>query len=454
MILPKKKKAFMVSAMKSGSGKTLITLGLINIFKKMGKTVSIYKTGPDYIDTMYHEKIAESPSTNLDPFFLEPEHRPCELKNLFFRNFTGDMAIIEGAMGLFDGVYGEGKRCSACIVSEEIGIDVILVVDIDEIDTVGEYLQKFSHRVKTVIVNKVPIDYDISLIRKRLSDSDLTLMGFLYYNENYHMESRHLGLNEPGKDIFKIVDKLSDELSKTLDFKLFEKFTLDIDCNIPLYKTTDVTLNRIKPKYRLAFAFDEAFSFTYNENINVLEEYGFEIVKFSPLHDKNLPENISAIWLSGGYPELYAKELSSNSSMLESILKAKDIPIIAECGGFIYLHKNFEDNTGESFRGVGLIDGKAFKTQKLVRFGYIEIEAKSDSVLMKKNQKIRSHEFHYFDSTNNGKYAYAEKANKSKGWDCINAYENIFAGFPHIYLRGYEFLIENLIEYLERKSNV
>ena len=454
MILQKEKKVFMVSAMKSGSGKTLITLGLINIFKRMGKTVSIYKTGPDYIDTMYHEKIAGSPSTNLDPFFLEPEYRPGELKNLFFRNFTGDMAIIEGAMGLFDGVYGEGKRCSACIVSEEIGIDVILVVDIDEIDTVGEYLQKFSHRVKTVIVNKVPIDYDISLIRERLVESNLTLIGFLYYNENYHMESRHLGLNEPGKDIFKIVDKLSDELSKTLDFKLFEKFTLNIDCNIPSHKAKDVTLNNIKSKYRLAFAFDEAFSFTYDENIKVLEEYGFEIVKFSPLHDKNLPENISAIWLSGGYPELYANELSSNISMLESIAKAKDIPIIAECGGFIYLHKNFEDNNGESFRGVGLIDGKAFKTKKLVRFGYIEIEAKSDSVLMKKNQKIRSHEFHYFDSTNNGEYAHALKANKSKEWDCINAYENIFAGFPHIYLRGYEFLIENLIEYLERKSNV
>jgi len=376
MILQKEKKVFMVSAMKSGSGKTLITLGLINIFKRMGKTVSIYKTGPDYIDTMYHEKIAGSPSTNLDPFFLEPEYRPGELKNLFFRNFTGDMAIIEGAMGLFDGVYGEGKRCSACIVSEEIGIDVILVVDIDEIDTVGEYLQKFSHRVKTVIVNKVPIDYDISLIRERLVESNLTLIGFLYYNENYHMESRHLGLNEPGKDIFKIVDKLSDELSKTLDFKLFENFTLNIDCNIPSHKAKDLTLNNIKSKYRLAFAFDEAFSFTYDENIKVLEEYGFEIVKFSPLHDKNLPENISAIWLSGGYPELYANELSSNISMLESIAKAKDIPIIAECGGFIYLHKNFEDNNGESFRGVGLIDGKAFKTQKLVRFGYIEIEAK------------------------------------------------------------------------------
>ena len=454
MILQKDKKVFMVSAMKSGSGKTLITLGLINIFKRMGKNISVYKTGPDYIDTMYHEKIAGNPSTNLDPFFLEPAFKPDILKNIFFKNFTGDMAIIEGAMGLFDGVYGEGKRCSACTVSEEIGIDVILVVDIDEIDTVGEYLKKFSHRVKAVIVNKVPIGYDTSLIRERLNESYLTLLGFLYYNENYHMESRHLGLNEPGKDVFKTVDNLSDELSKTLDFNFFEKFTLNIKNNIPSCEVAAIKSNSIMSKYRLAFAFDEAFSFTYNENIKVLEEYGFEIVKFSPLHDKKLPENISAIWLSGGYPELYAKELSENTSMLESISKTKDIPIIAECGGFIYLHKNFEDNNGQSFRGVGLIDGKAFKTQKLVRFGYIEIEAKSDSILMKKGQMIRSHEFHYCDSTNNGEYTHAIKANKSKEWDCINAYKNIFAGFPHIYLRGYEFLIENLVEYLERKTNV
>lgn len=444
------KKAFMVSAMKSGSGKTLITLGLINIFKRMGKNISIYKTGPDYIDTMYHEKIAGSPSTNLDPFFLEPEYIPGELKKLFFRNFLGDIAIIEGAMGLFDGVYGEGKRCSACIVSEEIGVDVILVVDIDELGSINEYLGRFEHLVKAVIVNKVPYGYDIELLITNIDNLNLTLLGFLYFNESYHMESRHLGLYEPGNDIFTIVDKVSDELFKTLDFKILENF------NIDLYSIsqTHINLNKSKSKYRLAFAYDEAFSFTYDENIKVLEEYGFEIVKFSPIHDKKLPEDISAIWLSGGYPELHAKELSINTSMLNSIAGAKDIPIIAECGGFIYLHKNFENSAGESFRGVGLIDGKAFKTQKLVRFGYIEIEAKFDSILMKKNQKIRSHEFHYYDSTNNGEYAHATKANKSKEWDCINAYTNIFAGFPHIYLRGYEFLIENLVDYIERKNNV
>ena len=450
MILPKEKQAFMVSAMKSGSGKTLITLGLINILKKMGNTISIYKTGPDYIDTMYHEKIAGSPSTNLDPFFLEPEYRPGELKNLFFKNFLYDTAIIEGAMGLFDGVYGEGKRCSACIVSEEIGVDVIFVVDMDELEKLEEYLNKFSNRVRAVIVNKLPPDCDIELLKAKINASDLVLLGYLYMDESYRIESRHLGLYEPQKDIFSIVDRVSEQLEKSLDFDAFYKFIVKIESSDNFTAKSDPKI----PKYRLAFAYDEAFSFTYEENIEVLKEYGFEIVKFSPIHDKKLPDNIDAIWLSGGYPELYANELSSNTSMLNSIKEAKNIPIIAECGGFIYLHESFENNNGEFFKGVGLIEAKAFKTQKLVRFGYIEIEAKSDSFLMRKNQKIRSHEFHYYDSTNNGEYAHAVKANKSKEWNCINAYENIFAGFPHIYLRGYEFLVENLVEYLERQRNV
>ena len=445
-----KKQAFIVSAMKSGSGKTLITLGLINILKRAGKSVSIYKTGPDYIDTMYHEKIAGSPSTNLDPYFLEPSFKPGELKKLFFRNLKGDVAIIEGAMGLFDGIYGEGKRCSACIVSEELNVDVIMVVDMDELDNLSAYLQSFTHRVKAVIVNKVKKYTDINMIRLRLNELGLFLIGYLYFDTDFHIESRHLGLYEPQKDIFNIVDKVSDELSKTLDFTMLEDFYVEVPHDTEV--TTEV-LN-IKPgKYRLAFAYDEAFSFTYEENINVLEEYGFEIVKFSPVHDKKLPDNIDVLWLSGGYPELYARELSSNTSMLESIYNA-DIPIIAECGGFIYLHKSFENNEGESFKGVGLIAGKAFKTKKLVRFGYIEIEALSDSILIKRNQRIRSHEFHYYDSTCNGEYAHAIKANKSKEWDCINAHDNIFAGFPHIYLRGYEFLLQNLISFLERKKDV
>ena len=451
-----KKQAFMVSAMKSGSGKTLITLGLINIFKRMGKSISIYKTGPDYIDTMYHEKIAGSPSTNLDPYFLEPAFKPGELKRLFFRNFKNDIAVIEGAMGLFDGIYGEGKRCSACSVSEELFVDVIMVVDMDELDNLFIYLQSFKHRVKAVILNKVEKNADINMIRLKVNKMGLFLIGYLYFDTNFYIESRHLGLYEPQKSIFDIVNNVSDKLSKTLDFTMLENFYVEEPHVTDIYNDKNIhnaDLNIKQNRYRLAFAFDEAFSFTYEENIKVLEEYGFEIVKFSPIHDKFLPDNISVLWLSGGYPELYAKELSSNISMLKSIYNT-NIPIIAECGGFIYLHDFFEDGVGNKYPGVGLIKGKAFKTKKLVRFGYIEIEAWSESILMKKNQRIRSHEFHYYDSTCNGEYAHAIKANKSKEWYCINASNNIFAGFPHLYLRGYEFLIQNLVSFLERERDV
>ena len=451
-----KKQAFMVSAMKSGSGKTLITLGLINIFKRMGKSISIYKTGPDYIDTMYHEKIAGSPSTNLEPYFLEPVFKPGELKRLFFRNFKNDIAIIEGAMGLFDGIYGEGKRCSACSVSEELFVDVIMIVDMDELDNLSTYLQSFKHRVKAVIVNKVEKNADINMIRLKVNKMGLFLIGYLHFDTNFYIESRHLGLYEPQKSIFDIVNNVSDKLSKTLDFTMLENFYVEEPHDTDIYNDKNIhnaDLNIKQNRYRLAFAFDEAFSFTYEENIKVLEEYGFEIVKFSPIHDKVLPDNISVLWLSGGYPELYAKELSSNISMLKSIYNT-NIPIIAECGGFIYLHDFFEDGVGNKYPGVGLIKGKAFKTKKLVRFGYIEIEAGSESILMKKDQRIRSHEFHYYDSTCNGEYAHAIKANKSKEWDCINASNNIFAGFPHLYLRGYEFLIQNLVSFLERGRDV
>lgn len=439
-----KKNAFMISAMKSGSGKTLITLGLANLLKRAGKSISMFKTGPDYIDTMYHSKITNSYSTNLDPFFLEPNSKPGELKKLFLEHMTGDIGIVEGAMGLFDGVYKEGKRGSACVVSEELNIDVILVVEAGETDCLSEYLSRYSNRVRAVIVNKVR-DLDISLFKNKVENLGLKFLGYLYDNDSFHIESRHLGLFEPQENIQTIINAVSNELLKSLEPDFFLDFKLKVSISSKALKNHN-------KKYRIAYAFDKAFSFTYNTNIEILKEYGFEIVKFSPLNDKNLPENVDVIWLSGGYPEIYAKELSENRSMLNSIKQANEAVIIAECGGFIYLHESFTDIDGNYYQGAGVIKGKAFKTEKLVRFGYIDIESKKDNILLKKNQKIRSHEFHYYDSTDNGDSCHAIKANKSKEWDCIHSGNSIFAGFPHLYLRGYEFMIENLIDFLEVTS--
>ena len=437
------KNAFMISAMKSGRGKTLITLALADIFKKSGKRISMFKTGPDYIDTMYHSKITNAPSTNLDPFFLEPDFKPGELKKLFHEHMKGDIGIIEGAMGLFDGVYGEGKRGSACTVSDKLNIDVILVLEEDELDSLGEYLSRYDNRVRAVILNRLNKDCNISILKDKIKASGLRLLGYLYENNSFHIKSRHLGLFEPREDIYNIIEAVSNELLKSLDREFISEFKTEVHLDKPPEKS--------EKKYRIAYAFDEAFSFTYNTNIEVLKKFGFEIIKFSPLYDKALPQNVDVVWLSGGYPENYARELSENSEMSESI-KASGAVIIGECGGFIYLHESFTDVSGNYYPGVGLIQGRAFKTEKLVRFGYIDIEAKKDGILFKKNQRIRSHEFHYYDSTNNGDSCYAIKANKSRGWDCIHSNGRIFAGFPHLYLRGYEFMIENLIDFLEEKK--
>ena len=200
------KNAFMISAMKSGRGKTLITLALADIFKKSGKRISMFKTGPDYIDTMYHSKITNAPSTNLDPFFLEPDFKPGELKKLFHEHMKGDIGIIEGAMGLFDGVYGEGKRGSACTVSDKLNIDVILVLEEDELNSLGEYLSRYDNRVRAVILNRLNKDCNISILKDKIKASGLRLLGYLYENNSFHIKSRHLGLFEPREDIYNIIE--------------------------------------------------------------------------------------------------------------------------------------------------------------------------------------------------------------------------------------------------------
>lgn len=191
----------------------------------------------------------------------------------------------------------------------------------------------------------------------------------------------------------------------------------------------DINIKKIC-SLKIAVARDKAFSFIYQDNIDILERLGCEIKYFSPLDDEKLPEDVSGIILSGGYPELYAEKLSRNKSMLSDIKSAfdKNIPIIAECGGFIYLHELI----GE-YRGVGIICGKSFRTEKLQRFGYINITAEKNNLLCNKGESIPAHEFHYWESTNCGNDFRAVKPSNGKAWECIHSGENYYMGFPHIY---------------------
>ena len=187
---------------------------------------------------------------------------------------------------------------------------------------------------------------------------------------------------------------------------------------------------------RIGIARDEAFCFYYKVNLELLKEVGCELVPFSPLRDKKLPENISGLILGGGYPELYGKRLSENRGLLDEIRRSLDagMPCLAECGGFMYLHEQMEDRDGNVYPLAGVIKGKTCPAGKLVRFGYVNITADKEADWLLPGETIRGHEFHYWDSTDSGNDCMAVKPDGKRKWNCIHMRENMFAGYPHLYL--------------------
>ena len=488
----------MITATGSNHGKTIITFGLIAAMKRKGFKIRSFKTGPDYIDPLYHEKISKVECINLDPFFVGEyiDENSCTIKEIFKRytqNF--DCAVTEGAMGYFSGIYLQEPRASAYSVACIIKPYVIIVIDKNELyekgaGIINEYIEKYIKRgessyIKGFILNKIQHDEYNKFKYKIKKASGLKPLGYIPYISDFEIPSRHLGLcmpddTEVSESIYKIVCRLADIMEKSINLEYIIKVAIlnkslnNVNLN-NIESLNNVALDNIKPlstavlnhikepetaesskninllkredlKVRLAFAYDKAFLFIYKENIRILEENGFDIVYFSPLSDDGLPENIDCIWIPGGYPERYAKELSENKKMINSIKKAyaDGINIVAECGGFMYLHEKLEDENGSFYPCIGIIKGNAVNKRKLVRFGYIEVCADKDTLLLKKTEKCRSHEFHYWESDNTEYSCSAVKANGSKSWRCIYSSKNIFAGFPHIYLGSNVNMAKNL----------
>lgn len=447
----------MITAPESNKGKTLITFGLIAAAKKRGLSVRSFKTGPDYIDTLYHKKISGTDCINLDPFFLEDFAASGGIKEVFNSYARGfDIAVIEGAMGYFSGIYLQEPRASAYTVAKLTQVSAIMVINKEDIaekgeDFINEYLKKYLEHsadsyMKGFIINKIQKEEYDKLKSKIEKNTGLKALGYIPYQKEFEIPSRHLGLYLPEEsNILTTSLQLAEIMEKTLEVEYIIKAAgiNDSDFN---EDGTAYGANRAAQKINLAFACDEAFLFIYKENIRILEEKGFNIIYFSPLKDKKLPENIKCIWLPGGYPEIYAKELAENKAMLACIKLAADsgINIVAECGGFIYLHDELEGKDGIVYSGAGIIKGRASAGKRLLRFGYIEVSACKDTLLLRAGEKCKSHEFHYWDSNNTNYSCRAVKANKSKAWDCIYSDKNIFAGFPHIYLGSNEKMVENL----------
>lgn len=426
----------MIAAPKSGSGKTTITCALLQALKNEGWHVTSYKCGPDYIDPMFHEKVIHVPSKNLDTFFTEEE----KTRELFLDSAKGaDFAVFEGVMGLFDGLGGVNEEGSSYHLAKVTKTPIVLVVDAKGMGrSVIPMLAGFlaydkCHLIQGVILNKVSRGY--YEIIKPLIEQELKIQvaGFMPQKEECQIGSRHLGLVMPDElqDIQKKLQAAAEEFSKTVS--IADIITVAGQAQ-EIRGNTGTVMKKQEPKAVIAVARDEAFCFYYADNIRLLEEYGAKIKYFSPLRDEKLPEGCHALLLGGGYPELYAKELSENQKACMAVRCAVDLgmPVVAECGGFMYLHETLTDKEGCSYTMAGVVAAKCFYTGKLVRFGYIQLQEKQSSFLPEGTQ-IKGHEFHYYDSTRNGADITAIKPVTGKEYSCIIADENCWIGFPHLY---------------------
>lgn len=445
----------LIAATASGEGKTTITCGIIRAFTNRGLKLSSFKCGPDYIDPMFHTKALGVRSRNLD-LFMNDENT---IKYLLTKNAkNSDISIVEGVMGYYDGLAGKDYRASSYDLAKVTDTPTILIVDCKgkSMSILAQIygfvnFEKYSN-IKAVILNRIsPMIYPEikAMIEERLNIPVLGYMPML--PNNFAFKSRHLGLVTANEieNIDATLNALADEIESTVDLDAIIKLANE---------TSEITCEEIQVKkyedFKVAVAMDGAFCFYYEDNLELLKEFGAEICYFSPIHDEELPKGISALYLGGGYPELYLEQLSANKTMLKDIKKKikMGLPCIAECGGFMYLHQSVEDEKNVYHDVVGAVKGKSSYKAKLVRFGYIEMEAQKNTIFGPKGTVLRAHEFHYWDSTNTGDAFLAKKPLRKASWECVLASEKLYAGFPHIHFYNNLKATERFVEICQKYS--
>jgi len=426
----------MIGATASGSGKTLITCGILQAFVNRGLKVASFKCGPDYIDPMFHSKIIGTKSRNLDTFFTNED----TTRFLFGKTAKDvDVSVMEGVMGFYDGLGACSTQASSYDLAKITDTPVVLILNcqgmsLSILPIIQGFLQyqKDSH-INGVILNQMSKNLYVEIKQQIEKELQVKVFGYVPVVKELMIESRHLGLITPDE-----VDGFHEKLNELA--KLLEE-TIELDEILAVArKSSELSyqtpvLPRVEGKPRIAVAKDEAFCFYYEDNLELLKEMGAELVEFSPLHQEYLPKQINGLLLGGGYPELYAEKLSMNLSMRESIKDAllQGLPCMAECGGFMYLHRIMEDIHGSKFPMVGILDGEVYKTNQLMRFGYITLTSNKDQMIAAKEENIKGHEFHYFESSACGDSFTAKRPLKNTTWNCIHGNNQLAAGFPHLY---------------------
>lgn len=417
------KSSFLIAATASGSGKTTITQGLLRAFRNKALCTQPFKCGPDYIDTKYHDMASGNKSVNLDLFLSSENH----VKSIYTKAASkADVNVTEGVMGLFDGY--DKMRGSSAEIASLLDIPVILIINAKSMAySAAAMLYGFKNFYKEinvvgVIFNFVASESHYHFLKEAAADAGIESLGYLPKNADIEIPSRHLGLSLDAKYQYdEFADKIATIVEKHIDLERLLQIT---KADIEQYTFNAESQN--SDNFKIAVAYDEAFNFMYHENIETLKQIG-EVSFFSPLRDKELPPS-DLVYLPGGYPELYLKELSDNKGMHQSIRTYVENGgnLLAECGGMMYLSTSIADKEGIVYPMVNIFSQEATMENMKLKLGYRKFEYCG--------MTIKGHEFHYSSASGNEESIIQQYNAKNIPVDTkLMRYKNAIGGYTHIY---------------------
>ncbi len=458
-------RAVVVAGTHSGCGKTTVTLGIMCALSKLGYKVQPFKTGPDFIDTGLHRLATGTPSRNLDIWMCGEDYvRDCFYK--YAKN--ADLAVIEGVMGMFDGKF------STASLAKLLSLPVVLVVDAYGMaESAGAIVKGFRDwslgigvDINWVIFNRIASERHYLRLKEGVHDAHV--LGYVPRNLNFEVPHRHLGLTvaEESPIDKEGLNKLAGTILEHVDLKaLIDGCTVkepaQLNAKVSSNQKSLEMANCCPILKKIAVAYDKAFCFYYEDNLDLLRSSGAEIIAFSPLSDPSLPDGIDAVYIGGGYPELYAQELSGNHSMLQSIHDWSNSgkPLYAECGGLMYLSEGIYDLEDNFFRMAGIFPlVTSIKLNRRAFLGYREITLQKDCILGWKPGKCRGHEFHYSEireikETPDLTHIYSVMDNSGERLsDEGFMIKNTLASYIHIHFGSNPWIADSFLNFIRRHS--
>ncbi len=445
----------MIGGTHSGVGKTSVAIGIMGALARKGSRVQGFKIGPDFLDTSFHTAVTGRPSRNLDSWMIPKSRIP----SIFASGCQGaDIAVIEGVMGVFDGIDGKSEMASTSQIAKMLNAPVLLVIDAYGLAgsaaalVLGYKSLDPDLKLSGVILNRVAGDAHAEMCRDAITrHSKVPVLGAIPVNQDIKLPERHLGL-VPATEMEnrKVLDSIINLVKSHVDLDRVEDLAQSAG-QLPILEKRSVRREIKRDRTVIAVARDRAFSFYYQENLDGLAEAGARLKFFSPLKDEAVPEGASGLYIGGGYPEVYASGLAENHKMLESISKSAEdgMPVYGECGGFMYLTKSIQDLDGVEHKTVGLLEAKTSMVKRLT-LSYTLARSTRTNILTPVGKIVRGHEYHFSamkDVPQDARFAYELKrgigvGDGHDGWTCYNT----LASYMHTNFASNSRMAERFVE--------